>query len=68
MLPYKNILEASDFYFNAIFYNRYTISIGNFLLKKYEENSLLFDANAKKVIIELAKGINNGIEGINKIS
>lgn len=68
MKPYKNIFEASGFDFNAFFYDKKTIFVGNYLLKEYEKNSPLFDDNAKNVILDLTKGLNNGIEGVKKLS
>lgn len=68
MSPYKTILQASGFDFNPLCYNEYTIAIGSYLLKKYEENTFLFDNNATNTILELSRGINNGIDGLNKLS
>lgn len=68
MKDYKTIFEASGFDFNAKFYNEYTIAIGLYLIKKYEENSYLFNKNSFNLILELAKGLNNGIQGLNKLS
>lgn len=68
MKQYKTIFEASGFDFNAKFYNGYTIALGSYLLSKYENNSFTFDKQSFNCIIELAKGLNNGIEGLNKMA
>ena len=68
MKSYKEIFESAGFDFSAYFYNEYTIAVGNYILKQYEENSPLFDQNARSVIIDLSRGINNGIEGINHLA
>lgn len=68
MEQYKTYFLANGFDFNPKCYNEYTIAIGSYLLNKYEGNSFLFDNNASKVILELSRGINNGIEGLNSLS
>lgn len=68
MKQYKTIFEASGFDFNAKCYNGYTIAIGLYLINKYEENSYTFDKNSFNIILELAKGLNNGIEGLKKMA
>lgn len=68
MKSYKEIFESAEFDFDAYFYNEYTIAVGNYILKQYEENSPLFDENARTVILDLSRGINNGIEGMNHLA
>lgn len=68
MKDYKTIFEANGFDFNAKLYNGYTVAFGLALIKEYEENSFLFDRNSFKIILDLAKGINNGIQGLKKLS
>ena len=43
------------------FYNEYIIAISCFLLNKYEENDFFFHENSKQVILNISRGINNGI-------
>ena len=68
MEQYKDYFLANGFDFNPRFYNEDTVAIGCYLLNKYEENSFLFDKNSFKTILDLSRGINNGIEGLNKLS
>ena len=68
MEQYKTYFLANGFDFNPKCYNEYTIAIGCYLMNKYEENSFLFDKNASKVILDLSRGINIGIEGLNSLS
>ena len=68
MKDYKSIFEANGFDFDAKLYNDYTVAIGISLIKEYEENSYLFNRNSFQLILDLAKGINNGIQGLKKLS
>ena len=68
MEQYKTYFLANGFDFNPKCYNEYTIAIGCYLMNKYEENSFLFDKNASKIILDLSRGINIGIEGLNSLS
>ena len=68
MEQYETYFLANGFDFNPKCYNEYTIAIGCYLMNKYEENSFLFDKNASKVILDLSRGINIGIEGLNSLS
>ena len=68
MEQYKTYFLANGFDFNPKCYNEYTIAIGSYLMNKYEGNSFLFDKNASKVILDLSRGINIGIEGLNSLS
>ena len=68
MKDYKSILEANGFDFNASFYNEYTVAMGLSLMKEYEENTILFDRNSTKLLKDFARGINNGIQGLKRLS
>jgi len=68
MKDYKSILEANGFDFNASFYNEYTVAMGLSLMKEYEENTILFDRNSAKLLKDFARGINNGIQGLKRLS
>ena len=43
------------------FYNEYIIAISCFLLNKYKGNEFFFHKNSKQVILNISRGVNNGV-------